>query len=293
MIRKIIGLIISCTLLISITGCNINKNKSNEKIQVVVTFNAMKEFANIIGGNKVEVTSLIQGNIEPHDFEPTSKEIKKIDGSDIFIYNGAGIDDWAEDVLKSVNNKVPVVKATEGLELIKINDSNSEHGVYDPHIWHSLKMSQGALRNIEEKLVNIDPESKEYYENNYNNAVKRMNDLYTEYEGKFNTLNNKVFVTGHEGFGYLCNDFKLRQIGIENVFASGDPSPARLKELAEICKENNVKVIFMEEQISPKLSETLAKEVGAKVEVIDNLECEGEYFSTMESNLNKIYEALK
>lgn len=293
MIKKITSIVILFSLLIMITGCSAENKKTEGKIQVTATFNAMKEFVNIVGGDKVEVTSLIQGNIEPHDFEPTSKEIKKVEESDIFVYNGAGVDDWAEDVLKSTNNKIKSVKVTNGLNLIKIQNSDNKHGGYDPHIWHSLKTSQDALKNIKEALINIDSKNKDYYESNYNDAIKKMNDLYNQYETKFKTIKNNVFITGHEGFGYLCNDFNLKQIGIENVFASGDPSPARLKELTEICKENNVKVIFMEEQISPKLSETLAKEVGAKVETIESLECEGEYFSTMESNLSKIYDALK
>lgn len=293
MVKKLLISIIIGTLLFSLTGCSAKESKNNEKIRVIATFNAMKELTAIIGGDKVEVTSLIEGNIEPHDFEPTSKEIKKVDAGDVFVYNGAGMDNWAEDVLKSANNKIKVVEATKGADLIKLTDTDSEHGGYDPHIWHSLKVSQVAIKNIKDTLEEVDSQNKDYYESNYNEAIKKMNNLYNEYNEKFKALQNKVFVTGHEGFGYLCNDYGLKQIGIENAFASGDPSPARLKELTDICKENNVKVIFMEEQISPKLSETLAKEVGARVEVIESMETEGEYFSTMESNLKKIYEALK
>lgn len=293
MIKRIFSLVIISILIVISTGCTDSNKKANDKIQIVTTFNAMKEFVNLVGGDKVEAATLIEGNIEPHDFEPTSKEIKKVEDSDVFVYNGAGIDDWSEDVLKNANNKLKVVKATEGLDLIEISDSDNVHGNYDPHIWHSLKTSQGALKNIKDALSSIDNKNKDYYESNYDEAIKKMNDLYNTYQEKFSTVKNKVFITGHEGFAYLCKDFGLKQIGIENVFASGDPSPARLKELTEICKENNIKVIFMEEQISPELSETLAKEVGAKVEVIESLESEGEYFSTMESNLNKIYQALE
>lgn len=293
MLKKFLVSIITGAMLLTMTGCTTKEDKSNEKIQVVATFNAMKELAAMVGGDKVDVTSLIEGNIEPHDFEPTSKEIKKVENGDVFIYNGAGMDEWAEDVLKSADNKIKVVEVKSGVDLLKLTDADTEHGGYDPHIWHSLKSSQVAIKNIKDTLEEVDSANKDYYENNYNEAVKKMNDLYSQYNEKFKTLQNKVFVTGHEGFGYLCNDYGLEQIGIEDAFASGDPSPARLKELTDICKKNNVKVIFMEEQVSPKLAETLAKEVGAKVEVIESMEAEGEYFSTMESNLNKIYEGLK
>jgi zinc transport system substrate-binding protein len=122
-----------------------------------------------------------------------------------------------------------------------------------------------------------------------------LEDLYEEYEAKFQTVTQKSFVTGHAAFGYLCRDFGLEQNSVEDVFADGEPSAQQLAELVEYCRENDVTTIFAEELASPEVSETLADEVGAEVETIYTIasaEDDKTYLERMEENLEKIYQSL-
>jgi len=301
--------IVLCSFLISsfmfiFTGCNSKSTEtanttSQSKIKVVVSFNAMKEFASAIGKDKIAITTIIPNGTEPHDFEPTTESLKDLSSASIFIYNGLGMESWTDKVLKSIDNKnLVVVNASKGSNPIKNTDTEEikEHGQYDPHLWISLKGAEVESKNIKDALVKVDPSNKEFYEKNYSEFSKQLNSLYNEYTQKFKTVKNKNFVTGHAAFAYLCRDYDLNQNSVENVFAEGEPSTKKLKELVDYCKQNKITTIFMEDMVSTKVSTTLANEIGAKVEKIYTLESKEDnkdYIESMKNNLETIYTSLK
>ncbi|WP_294358320.1 zinc ABC transporter substrate-binding protein [uncultured Clostridium sp.] len=260
------------------------QNKS-DKLKVLVSFHAMEELVELIGDDKVDVEVVIPEGTEAHDFEPTTKDIKELSKSKLFVYNGLGMEHWVENFLK--NSKVEVVEASTNVNTIK-ND-----GVTDPHTWLGLKDAIVELENIKNALIKIDSKNSDYYEKNYENAKQELESVYDEYKTKFDSIENKKFVTGHKAFGYLCREFGLDQVAIQGVFAEGEPSPAKLAELVTYCKGNNIKTVFAEEMGSTKVAETLAREAGAKVETIETFEGEGDYIDGMRENLEKIYKALK
>lgn len=301
--------IVLCSFLISsfmfiFAGCNdktaeTTNTKSQSKIKVVTSFNAMKEFASAIGKDKISVTTIVPDGTEPHDFEPTTESLKDLSHASIFIYNGLGMESWTDKILKSVNNKeLVVVNASKDSNAIKNTEAEEikEHGEYDPHLWLSLKGAEVQCKNIKDALIKADPSNKEFYEKNYNEFSKQLDSLYNEYTEKFKTVENKNFVTGHAAFAYLCRDYNLKQNSVENVFAEGEPSTKKLKELVDYCKQNKITTIFMEDMVSPKVSTTLANEIGGKVEKIYTLESKEDnknYIESMKNNLEIIYTSLK
>ncbi|SHE66734.1 metal ABC transporter substrate-binding protein [Clostridium fallax] len=291
--KKLISLI--CTLIIglSLVGCTNNKTnneKKDGKLNVVVSFYPLKEFTENIGGDKVEVKSLVPDGSEPHDFEPKTKDLEELLKSDIFIYNGLGLEDWVSKVINASDGKVKeIVDSSKGVNKIETD------GKLDPHIWLSLKEAQIQCGNIKDALIQVDEKNKDYYEKNYQDYIKKLQGLYDENKDRFSKLTNKDFITGHEAFGYLCRDFGLNQKSVEDVFGEGEVTPQKLKDLVDYCKQNNIKTIFMESLASPKVSETLAKEVGAKVEKIYTMESQEDnktYLQAAKENLDKIYNAL-
>ncbi|MCD2345736.1 metal ABC transporter substrate-binding protein [Clostridium guangxiense] len=301
MYKKCLILFISICMLFSLTSCmnNSSKDSSSGKIKVVVSFNAMKEFAYAIGKDKINIINMTPNGTEPHDFEPKTRDIEALVDADIFIYNGLGMESWTSKTLKSINNKnLIVVEASNGANIIKNTDAGEikEHGAYDPHLWISLKGAELEAKNIKNSFVKADSKNKSFYEKNYNTFKNQLDELYSTYNEKFKTTENKNFVTGHAAFAYLCKDFGLKQESVEDVFAEGEPSTKRLSELTDFCKKNKVKTIFVEDMVSPKVSKTLAKEVGAKVEKIYTVESKEDgknYIEAMKSNLEMIYNSLK
>lgn len=285
----LILLIVSFTLF----ACtNKKQNNSDEKISVMVTIYPLKEFAEAIGGNKTEVKVMVPEGSEPHDFEPKTKDLAELNTSKVFVYNGVGMEDWLDKVLGTIEDKekIQVVDSSKDVDTIKTD------GKLDPHIWLSLKESKIQALNIKNALVKVDEKNKDFYEDNYNKLAKNMDELLESNKKKFEGLKNKDFVTSHAAFGYLCRDFGLEQKSVEDVFGEGEPTPQKLKEIVEFSQKNNIKTIFMENAESTKLSETLAKEVGAnvkKIYTIENKEDNKSYIEAMTANLDNIYESLK
>ncbi|MBP2632271.1 MAG: transporter substrate-binding protein [Firmicutes bacterium] len=289
-------------MVLSLSACGSSVNteqKSQDKLKVVVSFNAMKEFAEAIGKDKVDVQTIIPDGTEPHDFEPKANDLEKLTTAKLFIYNGFGMESaWVDKTLQAVNNKnLVVVEASKGATPISNTDPEviKEDGQYDPHLWISLKGAESEAANIRDAFVTTDPANKEYYEKNYTDFYNQLEQLYNEYDKKFKSVTNKNFVTGHAAFGYLSRDFGLNQNSVEDVFADGEPSAKKLKELTDYCKENHIKTIFVEDMVSPKVSEALANEVGAKAEkiyTIESKEDNKDYIQSMRDNLEKIYNSL-
>ena len=269
------------------------------KIAVYVTFDALREFTVAVGGDMVDVTVMIPDGTEPHDFEPKAKDIAGLGGARVFVYNGFGMEGWAgETVAAADNENLIVVDASEGAEPIT-NDAPAvvaEHGQYDPHLWLSLKGAETEALNIRDALIRADPSNKAGYEKNCGDFVAQLESLFNEYTAKFQAVLNKDFVTGHAAFAYLCRDFGLKQASVEDVFAEGEPTAAKLAELVDYCRANRVRTIFVESMVSPAVSQTLAGEVGAQVKAIYTLESSEDgktYLQRMRDNLTEIYSSLK
>jgi len=305
-LKKISVIFVTLIVLLSFVGCSSKPTAStsvnttdSSKIKILVSFNPLKEFAYAIGKDKVEISSIIPEGTEPHDFEPKAKDMEALSKANIFVYNGLGMEPWVEKSLQVINNKnLLVVDASTNTNLIKNIDEEeiAEHGQYDPHIWLSLIEAKTEAKNIMDALVKADAINKDFYEKNFAEFSTQLDALFNEYKPKFDNITNKGFVTGHAAFGYLCRDFDLNQTSAEDVFSEGEPTPQKMKNLIDYCKENQIKTVFMEELASPKVSETLAKEVNAKVEkiyTIESNELNKNYIETMRENLDLIYNSLK
>lgn len=291
--KKLIGIVCLFVVTLGLIGCSNSKaeeEKKDGKLSVVVSIYPLEQFTKMIGGDKVNVLTLVQPGQEPHDFELKPSDLKTLVESDIFVYNGLGLEHWLDEVQGQLkDSKTLMVDSSQGVDVLKDGDK------VDPHIWLSLKQAEIQANNIKNALIEKDPSNKEYYEKNYDTLKNEFNKLYDEYKPKFEKLNKKDFVTGHAAFGYLCRDFGLTQKSITDLYGDGEPTPKTLEELAKYCKENNIKTVFSETLASPKTSETLARESGAKVEKIYSLESKEDdktYLEGMRYNLDVIYNSL-
>ena len=269
------------------------------KLPVVASFYAMKEMTEAIGGDKVLVTTLIPEGTEPHEFQPTTRSMKDLSRARAFVQQGLGMEPWADDMVRAAENR-NMVRITAAQKVIPIANEDKEeireHGQYDPHAWLSPVCAQVEAAAIVRGLSQADPDNAAYYQANGKKFISRLQQMEETYKGKFQDLPRKEFVTGHAAFAYLCRDFGLEQNSVEGVFAAGEPNARQLAKLVEYCREHQVNTIFTEAAVSPKTSQALAREVGAKVVPIHTLEGgegEGDYLAQMEENLERIYESLK
>jgi len=267
------------------------------KLKVTVTFNALKEMAQAVGGEYVTVTTLVPDGMEVHDFEPKPQDMEALSKADVFVYNGFGLETWAPKAIESSRNeKLTAVDASENAEPITLpGDETDGRGGTDPHLWLSLKGAQIQTRNIANAFAKADPAHADAYAKNADAFISELEKLYSEYSGKMSITPSKIIVTGHAAFGYLCRDFGLEQNSVENVFSAGEPSPQQLAALVDFARAKKVKTIFAEKMVSPAVSQTLAAEIGAKVVAIYTMESAEDgksYIERMRDNLEEIYKSL-
>lgn len=290
-----IALTLSITLLAACSGSQSGTTQNNGKIPVAVTFNAMAELVQAVGENKVSISTIIPDGTEPHDFEPKVKDLVQLNSAKVFVYNGMDMENWVPKAIQAANNSSLIsVEASKGVEPIK-NSETGENAKYDPHVWMSLKGAQTEVHNIAAGLSKADTKDQAYFTSNAQAFDAQLQQLYDTYSAKFQAAPRKDFVTGHAAFGYLCRDFGLQQKSVQDVFASGEPSASKLAQLVSYCRTNHVKTIFAEKMVSPAVSQTLAKEVGAHVETIYTMESKEDnkdYLTRIKENLDKIYASL-
>lgn len=294
-----------------LTACSSqeNPNSADGKLTVCTSFYTMQDFTEKIGGDKIDVISLVPTGTEPHDWEPTPTDIRKLEEADVFVYNGADMEHWVESVLSSLQNEnLVVVEASQGISLLEgthTHEEEEEHEdhaetSYDPHVWLNPLNAKQEMKTIAAALAQADAENKDYYEDNYEKYAVQLDTLDAKFSSTLTLLPNKDIIVAHEAFAYLCDAYDLNQIGIDGLSPDSEPDAARMAEIIEFAKEHQVKVIFFEELVSPKVAESIAREVNATTDVLnpleglsdEQIEAGEDYFSIMEQNLEKLKEAL-
>lgn len=279
------------------------------KVKVVASFYPMADFAEKVGGDLVEVKNLVPAGTEPHEWEPSPTDITSIEESQVFVYNGADMEGWVKDALESVDTqKTQVVEASDGIQLRAADhshdadgDEEAEEGTHDPHVWLNPENAKAEAKNIMDALVAADPDNKADYEANYEKYAQEFDELDAEFSQKLSQTKGKTIVVSHEAFGYLCDRYGLTQMPITGMDAEGEPDAQTMAQIVDFVKENNVKTIFSEDLVSPKVAQQIADETGAEcvrlnpVEGLtdEQLKAGEDYLSVMKDNLGKLVKALE
>lgn len=176
------------------------------------------------------------------------------------------------------------------------HDHGHDHGDQDPHFWLDPQRMAQAATAIGQAFAKADPENAQTYTTNAATVAKAMNELSTELVEGTKSCEHKTFVTAHDAFGYLADRTGLTQVGISGLDPDSSPSPARLAEVAKVVKDQGLTTIFTETLIDPKVSETLASDLGITTAVLDPLESQSDeskdYADVMRDNIAALREAL-
>lgn len=284
--------IIILALMLILTGCGSAPVKTSNKPQIYTSFYAISDFVEKIGGDKVDVHNLVPSGTEPHDWEPSSKDMLNLNSADVLFYNGLGMESWIDKVKGAVNGENP-----KYVEL----SAPFEHTKNDPHIWLDPKNVITMSQEICDTLSDLDPSNEEYYKENLATFTAQLNKLDNDFKTQLSNVSSKKIVVSHEAYSYLCSAYGLEQTSIDGISADSEPSPAKMKEIADYIKTNNVKYIFFEELVSPKIAQSLADETGVQLLALnpfegldqEDIDNGADYISVMEENLKNLVTALK
>ncbi|WP_221674331.1 metal ABC transporter substrate-binding protein [Enterococcus gilvus] len=314
----LIGTVVLSVLLTACGGQEKKEASSNDKIQVMTTFYPMYEFTKQVVGNKGEVELLIPAGTEPHDFEPSAKDLAKISDADVFVYNSPELETWTDNLTDTIDTKkTEIIQASKNITLMdgaehdheeahddhdaKEHEEDGHDHDLDPHVWLDPVLAIKEVETIRDQLSKKYPEDQATFEKNAASYIDELKTLNEDYQAGFKAAKNKTFVTQHAAFGYLAKQYGLTQEAIAGISPDQEPSPSRLSELKHYVDDHQVKVIYFEENASSKVAETLSKETGVKLKVLNPLESltekqikNGEdYVSVMRENLDALKESIK
>ncbi|HEM3554385.1 zinc ABC transporter substrate-binding protein AdcA [Streptococcus suis] len=303
---KKVGLLFLSVSALLLGACGNSTASEDGKLNIVTTFYPVYEFTKQVAGDEANVELLVKAGTEVHGYEPSAKDIARIQEADAFVYENENMETWVHDVEGSIDTeKVNVISATEGMLLLPGGEEeheghdHSEEGhshAYDPHVWLSPERAITLVENIRDSLVAKYPEKKDAFETNAAAYIEKLDALDAKYSETLSAAKQKYFVTQHTAFAYLALDYGLKQVSITGVAADEDPTPSRLAELTEYINKYGIKYIYFEENASKSVAETLAKETGVQLDVLNPLESltdedmknGKDYISVMEDNLTAL-----
>lgn len=289
----ILSVLITVGILLAGKVKNKTKVSNNNKVQVVASFYPLYFFASQIGGDKVEVTNITPSGAEPHDYEPTTQDVAKISTSNLLILNGH-VEPWGDKVTAP-----KTLVAGDGLTTKQLVEDGQT--IVDPHVWLSPLLAKKEVAKIFQALIKIDPKDQNYFQANATHLDQKLDEIDQAYKHGLANCQQKDIITSHAAFGYLAAEYDLNQVPIAGLSPDEEPSAKQLADVANFAKSHNVKYIFFESLVSPKLSETIATEIGAKTLVLDPLEGVSDadikqgrdYFTVMQDNLTNLQIALQ
>lgn len=275
---------------------NQSKKTNESKLQVIASFYPLHEFSQKVGQDKVDVKLLVPVGIEPHDWEPTIKDVQQMQKSDLIIINGIGFESWT-DKLTEINYQGVVVDTSNGIIEKNIDESSINENVVtsdDPHIWLNPIYTKIQVQNIADSFSKSDPENEKYYKENAANYIAELDLLDLKIRNELSNC-NQDFIAFHNAFSYFSNEYGLTQHTIlPSNTPHAEPTAKTLENVINKAKDLNLDVIFTEETADPKTSQVIANEIRGRVLVLSPLEIgdDGTYISRMIENLNNLKEAL-
>ena len=306
---KRISIVLFIVSLLLLSGCSNSNPENDERIQVITSLFPQYDFVRQIAKDKVALTLLLPPGVEAHSFDPTPSQIISITQSDLFIYTNEALEPWIDKIVENVKSDRPlIVESSLGIQYLKDNETHSEDDVespnelVDPHVWLDPLNAKIMVTNILNALISVDPVNESFYLNNANDYLKQLDDLDNEYTTLFESTDNDTIVYGgHFAFGYLAERFNLTILSPYTGFSpDSEPTASAISELIQTINEKNIKIIFYEELIDPKVARVISDQTGTEAMLLhgahnltpQEMEDGITYLEIMYENANKLRKAL-
>lgn len=285
--------------------------------KVAASFYPLAEFARQVGGDRVEVLNVTPTGVDPHEHEPAPQEIARVLEAQLWIFNGSGFDPWAERLVPDLERRgARIIDMSRHVERIRSEPLRADKGAHarahshphqhgqdsqwDPHYWLDPVLAQRQVEIIATRLAEINPDDADFFKANAQGYISSLAELDRKYREGLRACEKRTVVISHAAIGYLARRYDFTMVPIV-ASPEAEPSPRWLAEVSRLAREQGVDYIFFENLASPKLAETVAREIGAGTLVFhpiegltrEELERGRNYLKLMEENLSNLRLALK
>lgn len=250
---------------IALAGALIAPARADDRIKVVATFTILADFARNVGGDRVEVTTLVGPNADAHVYTPSPADAKMVAAARLMIVNGLGLEGWLSRLLKSSGGNATMLVATKGIVPLKGHDDH--HGAADPHAWQSVTNAKIYVGNIRDALVSVDPAGAPDYRANAEVYLARLDALDREVRAavaQIPAARRKVIST-HDAFGYFAAAYSVAFVAPQGVSTDSEPSARNIAAIVKQIRQEKIPAVFLENISDPRLVRRIAAETKASI----------------------------
>ena len=287
-------------------------NCFGEEISVIASIFPVADMVKQVGGMYVDVTTVIPPGASPHTYEPKPSLLKKISEARVFFMIGAGLELWAGKFVRLSKNQLHTVKLSEGISLIKLSkhhhdDFDHHHGDEDiidtesgfanPHIWLDPNIAKLMVNKIISVLCKIDNKHMKYYEKRGLAYLDKLDELHVLIASTVEKFKIRKYVCFHPAWDYFARQYKLESVGVIEATPGRNPTPRSIKKIVSLIVKHDIRAVFAEPQLNPKVAEVIAREADVKVLFLDpmggpDIKGRNSYFDLMKYNLRVLQEAM-
>lgn len=311
MFRVVKGAGVIGLCLLFILGAYIASNTSiysfeGKKLKVVTSISILKDFVENIGGERVEVKSLVTGLETPHTFSPKPSDRLALLSSELFVKVGLGLEVWVDKLLDGAPEGLLVIDTSRGIEVLgakkekgEVDSGEEHHHSGNPHIWLDPENAIIMARHIADGLIAKSPEDRRYFEANYEEYVQKIREVTDELKGRVQQLSDRRVVVFPSSYPYFLRAFGFEVVAVAEEVHGEEVSARRLAEIIKVIREEKVKVVIAERQFSDKDARMIAEETGATIAYLTPLLAPQifpetkDYIGMIRYNVEELLRALK
>lgn len=232
----------------------------------------LTEIAQKVGGDRVIVFGLVKPGVDPHEYEPTPSDLKKVGDSRLILTTGKHLENYLNKLQEASGGQADLLKVGDHLPSLTMKGEGesapSAHGMAeDPHWWNSVTNVEQATRIVRDELSKLDSADQADFEKNAQSYLAELDDLNRWVKRKVAELprDQRKLVTSHDAFQYFARDYGFTILAIEGVSTETEPSNRHVANLIDQIKKEHVKAIFTESTLNPKVTKEITRETGAKI----------------------------
>lgn len=307
-LMALIGMIIILATGLILSGCGATTTGTkNDKIVVTTTIGQIGDAVKNIGGEHVEVQSLMGPGVDPHLYKAKQSDIGKLQEADIIFYSGLHLEGKMLEIFEKMNKEKPTYAIADSIPKDKLRKDQADNTATDPHVWFDIDLWKIALEQVRDGLIKKDPENKEDYIQNTEKYFAELDELksYATEEMSKIPEEQRVLVTAHDAFNYFGAKYDLQVMGLQGLSTDAEYGLADVQSLVNTLVDRNIKAVFVESSISEKSINAViagAQDKGHEVEKGGELFSdamgkegteEGTYIGMYKHNVDTIVEGLK
>jgi ABC-type Zn uptake system ZnuABC Zn-binding protein ZnuA len=272
-LKRVLATLTAIVISTSLVACNGNSNAANSaanggeapaggKVQVVTTISTLNSFVQGVGGDLVNVQSIVPIGASPETFQPAPQDVATVTQAQLLVENGAGLEVWMDRLLRNAGSpNLKIVTCTDGLPVKKGN----------PHVWMDPQFAKQYVLKIRDGLIAVDPSHAADYRRNADAYNAKLDALTKRIQAQINTLppSHRYMIVFHNAWQYYDDRFGLTTLDVVERNPGQEPNPQQIAQIIDVARQHGVHAVFSEPEYSPKILYAIAQ--GAGVKVVENL----------------------